>query len=72
METAMETVTVPPQYRVVIPKAVRESMRIRPGQQHRVIGYGDRIELVPVRWVQELRGFLKGIDTDVPRDGDRG
>jgi AbrB family looped-hinge helix DNA binding protein len=68
----METVTVSPQFQVVIPKAVRESMNIRPGRQFRVIGYGDRIELVPARQVQDLRGYLSGIDTDVPRGGDPG
>jgi len=67
----MEAVTISPKYQVVIPKEVRESMNIRPGQKVRVFGYGDRIELVPVRKMRELRGFLKGIDTDVPRDEDR-
>jgi len=46
-------------------------MTIRPGQKIRVFEYGDRIELVPVRPVQKLRGFLKGIDTTVTRDEDR-
>ena len=67
----MDTVTISPKYQVVIPKDVRDSMRIRPGQKVRVFGYGDRIELVPVREMREMRGFLRGIDTDVPRDGDR-
>jgi hypothetical protein len=30
-----------------------------------------RIEFVPVKSPKELRGFLKGIDTRVPRDPDR-
>ena len=67
----MDTVTISPKYQVVIPKDVRDSMHIRPGQKVRVFGYGDRIELVPVRKMREMRGFLKGIDTDVPRDEDR-
>ena len=67
----MSTVTVSPKYQVVIPKDVRETMDIRPGQKVRVFGYGDRIELVLVRKMSEMRGFLKGIDTSVPRDGDR-
>ena len=67
----MDTVTVSPKFQVVIPKHVREAMAIRPGQKLRIFEYGDRIELVPVRPVRKLRGFLKGIDTDVPRDKDR-
>lgn len=67
----MDTVTISPKYEVVIPEDVRESMHIRPGQKVRVFAYGDRIELVPVRQMREMRGFLKGIDTSVPRDGDR-
>jgi hypothetical protein len=30
-----------------------------------------RIELVPVRPTKAARGWLKGIDTSVPRDADR-
>ena len=67
----METVTVSPKFQVVIPREVRESLGIKPGQKVRVIRYEDRIELVPVRPVQETRGFLKGIDTEVERDSDR-
>lgn len=67
----METVTVSPKFQVVIPRKVRESLGIRPGQKVQVIRYEDRIELVPVRPVRETRGFLKGIDTEVERDLDR-
>ena len=67
----METVTVSPKYQVVIPRAVRDSLGIRPGQKVQVIHYGNRIELIPLRSVQEMRGFLKGIDTTVVREPDR-
>ena len=63
----MGVVTVSPRYEVVIPEDVRYSMGIRPGQKVCVFGYGDRIELIPVRAMHELRGFLKAIDTTVPR-----
>ena len=33
--------------------------------------YENRIELIPVRPVKRMRGFLKGIDTTVVREGDR-
>jgi len=67
----METVTVSPKFQVVIPRKVRESLGIRPGQKVQVISYEDRIELIPVRSVRETRGFLAGIDTEVEREPDR-
>jgi len=67
----METVTVSPKFQVVIPRKIRDSMGIRPGQKVQVIRYGDRIELIPLRPIQETRGFLKGISTTVEREQDR-
>jgi AbrB family looped-hinge helix DNA binding protein len=55
----------------VIPKAIREELELKPGQVVQVIAHGDRIEMVPVRSMRELRGFLSGIDTVVERESDR-
>lgn len=67
----MTDVTVSPKFQVVIPKEVRESMGIQPGQKVRVLAYRKRIELIPIKPMKQLRGFLRGIDTDIPRDEDR-
>jgi AbrB family looped-hinge helix DNA binding protein len=67
----METVTISPKYQVVIPKAIRTRLKLRAGQQVQAIVYQDRIELVLVRPIRQLKGFLKGIDTTVPRERDR-
>lgn len=67
----MQTVTVSPKYQVVIPKEIRETLRLRPGQKMRVIEYDGRIELIPDRDIAELRGFIKGIDTRIEREKDR-
>ncbi|MGB5991491.1 MAG: AbrB/MazE/SpoVT family DNA-binding domain-containing protein [Desulfobacterales bacterium] len=67
----MQIVTVSPKYQVVIPKAVRESLRLRPGQKMQVIEYDGRIEFIPERDINELRGFLKGINTEFEREEDR-
>ncbi|PYT09122.1 MAG: AbrB family transcriptional regulator [Acidobacteria bacterium] len=56
---------------MVIPKAIRDLLRLRPGQKVQAIAYEDRIELIPVRRAKEMRGFLRGIDTTVERDRDR-
>jgi AbrB family looped-hinge helix DNA binding protein len=68
----METVTISPKYQVVIPKRIRESLRLKPGQKVQAIEYEGRIELIPIRSAREMRGFLKGIDTTVEREEDRG
>lgn len=67
----MQTVTVSPKYQVVIPRGVRESLDIKPGQKVQVIVFENRIELLPVKSIATLRGFLKGIDTSVEREDDR-
>jgi AbrB family looped-hinge helix DNA binding protein len=67
----MEAVTVSPKYQVVIPRAIRELLGLRPGQTVQVVLYDNRIELIPVRPIREMRGFLKGIDTTVEREPDR-
>jgi len=67
----MTSVTVSPKYQVVIPKAVRESMGIFSGQKIQVLTYKNRIELIPIQPMKNMRGFLKGINTSVKRDKDR-
>jgi len=67
----MQTVTVSPKYQVVIPKAVREALHLRPGQKMLVIEYDGRIELVPEQDIKVLRGFVKGINTEFEREEDR-
>ena len=67
----MPIVTVSPKYQVVIPKAIREALRLRPGQKMQVMEYEGRIELLPDRDIAELRGFLQGIDTAFVREDDR-
>ena len=58
----MDTVTVSSKYQVVIPKAVREKSRIRPGERLQVLSFDDRVELVRIRPMRQMRGFLKGLD----------
>lgn len=67
----MTIVTVSPKFQIVIPRPIRDSLGVRPGHKVRMILYQDRIELIPFKPVQEMRGFLKGIDTTVEREPDR-
>lgn len=67
----METVTISPKFQVVIPRSIRERYDLRPGQLVQVIPYEGRIEFIPLRPARELRGFLRGMGTDLVRDEDR-
>lgn len=67
----MSVVKVSLKFQVVIPREVREPLKLRPGQQLQVMRYGDRIELIPLRPMKSMRGMARGIDTTVEREGDR-
>ena len=67
----MPAVTVSPKYQVVIPKEIREKMGIKPGQEVQFMIYQGSIVLVPLVHIEELRGFMKGIDTNIEREPDR-
>lgn len=67
----MNTVTISPKYQVVIPREIREKMGLKPGQKVQVVAHDGRIEMIPLVPINELRGFVKGIDTKVSRQDDR-
>lgn len=64
----MDSVTVSPKFQVVIPKAIRERINIRPGEKLQVLSFDNRIELVRIRPLSQMRGFLKGLDPSFKRD----
>lgn len=64
----MTTVTVSPKYQVVIPQAIREQFDIKPGEKLGMFAYQGRIELLPIRGIKNMVGFLKGMDTDPERE----
>ena len=64
----MDIVTVSSKYQVVIPRRVRERAQLKPGTRLQVISFDDRIELVPLRPMREMKGFLKGLDAAFHRD----
>jgi AbrB family looped-hinge helix DNA binding protein len=67
----MQTVTISPKFQVVIPQRVREAMGLRSGEKAHVISFRNRIEIIPLRDIKKLRGYLKGIDTAFKREADR-
>lgn len=64
----MDTVKLSPKYQIVIPKRIREKMSLQPGEIFEVIGFKERIELIPVRPMSSVRGFLKDSDPSFERD----
>lgn len=67
----MNTVTVSTKYQVVIPKEIREGIGLKAGTDLEVISYGNRIELIPLQPIKNLKGIFKGINTDISREEDR-
>lgn len=67
----MNTVTISSKYQVVIPKKIRAHLDLKPGQKVQVISYKGRVELIPQQPLEQMQGFLKGIETTVDRDKDR-
>jgi len=67
----MTAVTVSPKFQVVIPKDVRESMGITSGQKIQMLTFRNRIELIPIKPIKQMKGFLRGINTNIKREKDR-
>jgi len=60
----MGVVTVSSKYQIVIPQDVREKIELKPGQKIVVIEKDGVVHLIPQKPVKEMRGFVKGIDTN--------
>lgn len=57
----VETVKVSPKFQVVIPKSVREELRLKPGQELQIYILDQTIRLHRPRSIKELRGIAKGM-----------
>jgi len=64
----VKTVTVSSKFQIVIPKGVRESLDIKPGQRLFVLEHRGCVELIPERPIARMRGFLKGLDASFERE----
>lgn len=67
----MDVVTISPKFQVVIPREIRERLKLAPGQKVQALLYQNRIEFIPLQLARTMRGFLRGIDTTVRREADR-
>jgi len=65
--------TISSKFQVVIPKALRERLDLRPQQTLTILEKGGILYLVPEREVQSLRGIARGVEVHDYRDkSDRG
>jgi AbrB family looped-hinge helix DNA binding protein len=64
----METVTLSSKYQLVVPRAARERLALKPGTKLTVVDKGGVLFLVPRRPMRELRGIAKGTRPTALRD----
>jgi AbrB family looped-hinge helix DNA binding protein len=64
----MYSATISSKYQVVIPRAARERLGLKPGQKVVFIPLGNTLRLVAVPPVEQAQGMFPGIDTDVHRE----
>jgi AbrB family looped-hinge helix DNA binding protein len=57
----MEKVKVSPKFQVVIPKKIREELRLLPGQELIVYALDGSIHFSKQRSIKDLRGIAKGM-----------
>jgi len=61
-------VTISSKFQVVIPQDVRTKLDLKPGQKIVVVEKDGVVHLIPQRPIREMRGFVKGLDTQDLRD----
>lgn len=64
----METVSVSQKFQVVIPKSVRELLKIRPGEKMVVVEKDGLVHMIPVGNMKKSRGIAKGVSVQGLRD----
>ena len=59
----MSRVTVSPKFQIVIPREIRERLRLRPGQKITLLERDGIITAIPDQRIEKFRGILKGMPT---------
>lgn len=59
----MSRVTVSPKFQIVIPRELRERLRLRPGQKITLLERDGIITAIPDQPIEKFRGILKGMPT---------
>lgn len=64
----MAITTISSKYQIVIPKEIRERLKLKPGQKIGILMKGKQAVLVPVRPIEELEGIAKGASMEGYRE----
>lgn len=64
----MHAATLSEKFQIGIPKAFRDDLGLKAGQQFIFVAKGDVIMMIPRREISTARGMLKGADTSNVRD----
>jgi AbrB family looped-hinge helix DNA binding protein len=57
----MARVTISPKFQIVIPREIRQRLRLRPGQQITLLERDGIITAIPDLPLEKFRGILKGM-----------
>ena len=64
----MQATIVSQKFQFVIPRKIRELFAVKPGQKVIFLPYKHSIRLVIIPSLEEARGMLKGMDTNIERE----
>jgi AbrB family looped-hinge helix DNA binding protein len=64
----MPRVKISPKFQIVIPREIRERLRLRPGQQITLFDRDGIITAIPDLPIAKFRGILKGMSRTGVRD----
>ncbi len=68
----MTTATISSKFQIAVPKEARDKLHLKSGQKMAVIVKGSGLHYIPVPSLDDLKGFLRGMDTsDIREDSDR-
>jgi len=64
----MHAATLTQKFQIGIPKAFRDDLGLKAGQQFVFVAKGDAIIMIPRRDINKMRGMLKGANAENVRD----
>lgn len=67
----MYAMTISSKFQIAIPRQIRQQLSLHAGQKLEAVCVGGHLELVPIKPMKEMRGFLKGMDSEIEREKDR-
>lgn len=64
----MTTVKISPKYQVLIPKEIREKLKLEPGDELQIFQHGKWIGLIPLKAINEAGGLLNLLNAEIKRE----